>query len=205
MKNIRFNTGIDKPVFLSLQNPSYPRRLQTERFKNSSKKETRKMKRKERFSRKERILRCSLPILVETRVIRPRHAMHFRETFSFPSAAIREEDGETKPLVSHVSRHFQQEINAPSNQAAPNRALCQSIVVEQWKSLESRGNLFPSPHPRLDLAFSSLYRVSLLSKSRGLLRSSFRLTFDPENIFNFVKRSFTCAPVSIQYNIALHA
>lgn len=83
------------------------------------------------FSRKERILRCSLPILVETRVTRPRHAMHFRETFSFPSAAIREEDGETKPLVSHVSRHFQQEINAPSNQAAPNRALCQSIVVEQ--------------------------------------------------------------------------
>lgn len=157
------------------------------------------MKRKERVFQErkgqERILRCSLPILVETRVTRPRHAMHFRETFSFPSAAIREEDGETKLLVSHVSRHFQQEVKAPPDEAAPNRALCQSIVVEQWKSLESRENSFPSPRPRLDLAFSSLYRVSLLSQVETS-RSSFRLTFDPENnIFNFVKRSYTCAPV----------
>lgn len=143
-------------------------------FQQLEQKRERKMKRRERVFQErkgqERILRCSLPILVETRVTRPRHAMHFRETFSFPSAAIREEDGETKPLVSHVSRHFQQEINAPPNEAAPNRALCQSIVVEQWKSLESRRSSFPSPRARLDLAFSSLYRVSLLSfESRGIV------------------------------------
>lgn len=85
---------------------------------------------------------------------------------------------------------------------APSVSPLLSNSENRWKvELEPLSFSSSSPRPCL---FEFLSRFSPLQVER--IRSSFRLTFDPENnIFNFVKRSFTCAPVPIQYDIALHA